>query len=195
MPDYPRLDAFEDLAAHQRAIRRFTSDDVPDDLLERILAIGTRAPSARNAQPWRFVVVRDRDTKARLGAIFDELGQQMYGDGAPDHTPWEDVPVLIVVTSEYAFGRTEAAIAALGASVYPCVQNILHAAQAAGLGTVLTTRWRSREDDVRPLLGLPEEMAVHAIIPAGWPDRRYGRNRRQPVAEVMSRESFGTPWR
>ncbi|MDZ7726889.1 MAG: nitroreductase family protein [Dehalococcoidia bacterium] len=191
-PDLARLEAFEDLAAHQRAIRRFTSEDVPNDLVERILAIGTRAPSARNAQPWRFIVVRDRETKAKLGAIFDELGEQMYGAGAPDHTPWEDVPLLIVVTSEYAFGTTEAGVAALGASIYPCVQNILLAAGAAGLGTVLTTRWRSREGDIRPLLGLPDSMAVHAIIPTGWPDRRYGRNRRIPVSELTWHERYHT---
>lgn len=188
------LEAFEAFARRQRAIRHFTAEDVPDELIERVLAAGTRAPSARNLQPWRFIVVRDRDTRAKLGAIFDELGAQLYGDGAPQRTPWSDVPALIVVYSDYAFGRSESGIAALGASIYPCVQNILLAAQAAGLGTVLTTRWRSREDEVRPLLGLPDETTVHAILPIGWPDRRYGANRRTPVAEYISRDRHGQPW-
>jgi nitroreductase len=194
VPDTTKLDLLDDLLAHQRAIRKFTNDPLDDALIERVLRAATRAPSARNVQPWRFIVIRDRETKQQLGAIFDELGARLYGQGAPDRTPWEDVPVLVAVCSEYAFGEGEAAMTALGASIYPAVQNLLLAAQAAGLGAVLTTRWKSREPQLRPLLGLPETMAVHAIIPMGWPDRRYGKNRRRPMAEVTYRERFGQPW-
>lgn len=194
MPDTNNLELMEDLMARQRAIRRFTTEPVDDALVERILRAASRAPSARNVQPWRFIVIRDRETKRQLGAIFDDLGARLYGQGAPDRTPWEEVPVLIAVCSEYAFGEGEAAMAALGASIYPAVQNLLLAAQAAGLGAVLTTRWKSREPQLRPLLGLPETMAVHAIIPMGWPDRRYGKNGRLPVSEVTYRERFGQAW-
>ena len=93
-----------------------------------------------------------------------------------------------------AFGRGGAAAPALGASIYPAVQTLLLAAQALGLGTVLTTRWKSREAEVLPLLGLPASMAVHAIIPLGWPDRKYGKSRRLPMHEVTYRERFGQPW-
>ncbi|MCL4243182.1 MAG: nitroreductase family protein [Dehalococcoidia bacterium] len=194
MPDANNLELLEDLMARQRAIRRFTTEPVDDALVARILRAASRAPSARNVQPWRFIVIRDRETKRQLGAIFDDLGARLYGQGAPDRTPWEEVPVLIAVCSEYAFGEGEAAMAALGASIYPAVQNLLLAAQAAGLGAVLTTRWKSREPQLRPLLGLPETMAVHAIIPLGWPDRAYGKNRRRLVREVTYRERFGEPW-
>jgi nitroreductase len=195
LPNEIGLDQMEDFLAHQRAIRRFEDRDIDDALIERILRAGTRAPSARNVQPWRFIVIRDRDTKAKLGKVFDDLGQQLYGAGAPDHTTWAEVPVLVVIASEYAFGTTESGVAALGASIYPCVQNILLAAQAAGIGTVLTTRWKQKETEVRPLLGLPDTMAVHAIIPMGWPSTKVGKNRRTPVAELTSRETFGQPWR
>ncbi len=189
------LEELEDLLSRQRAVRRFTKEPVDDALIERLLSAATHAPSARNIQPWRFVVIRDETTKAALGAIFDELGQQLYGQGAPDHTPWGEVPVLIAVCSEYAFGRSESGLAALGASIYPAVQNLLLAAQVAGLGSVLTTRWKAKEAEVRPLLGLPETMTLHAILPLGWPDRRYGRNHRLPAAELTSRERYGEPWR
>ena len=190
--DYAEL---ERLFATQRAVRHFDSRPIDDSTIETILAAATRAPSARNAQPWRFIVIRERATKERLGKVFDELGSQMYGSGAPERTPWEDVPVLIAITSEYAFGTAEAGMAALGASIYPAVQNLLLAAHALGLGTVLTTRWKAREQEVRPLLGLPETMAIHAIIPMGYPAARQGKNRRKPIAEVTFREQFGTPWK
>lgn len=188
------LEAFEELAATQRAVRRFSDKPLEDVLVERLLRVASRAPSARNAQPWRFIVIRDPETKRELGDIFDQLGTQLYGAGAPDHTPWSEVPVLIAVCSERPFGEGEAAAAALGASIYPAVQNLLLAAHAAGLGAVLTTRWKIRESELRPLLSLPGTMAVHAIVPLGWPVEPLGRNRRRPVRDVTYRERFGEPW-
>jgi nitroreductase len=187
------LESLDSLLSHQRAVRHFDGRPVDDATVERILRVATYAPSARNVQPWRFIVVREPDTKRQLGAIFDELGGAMSG-GPPDRMPWEQVPVLIAVCSEYAFGRTEAGIAALGASIYPAVQNLLLAAHAAGLGTVMTTRWKAREAEVRDAVGLPESMAVHAIVPLGWPDRPYGKASRRPVRDVTYRERFGKPW-
>jgi len=189
------FDDLEQLFRTQRAVRKFTAETVDGSLIEEVIGAATRAPSARNLQPWRFIVVRDRETKRQLGAIFDDLGAALYGAGAPDRTPWEDVPVLIAVCSEYAFGDSDSGMAALGASIYPAVQNLLLAAHALGLGSVLTTRWKAREGDVRPLLGIPGSMAVHAIVPIGWPAGRLGKNRRRPVAEVTSRERYGESWK
>ena len=188
------FEELETLFATQRAIRKFDDRPVDDPLIEQVLSMAAHAPSARNVQPWRFVVIRERETKQKLGTLFDELGSQLYGGGAPDRTPWQDVPVLIAICSEYAFGTSESGVAALGASIYPAVQNLLLAAHALGLGSVLTTRWKAREAEVRPLIGLPESMAIHAIIPLGWPDRKYGRNHRRPVGEVTYRERFGEAW-
>lgn len=184
-PDY---EALERVMRSQRAVRLFSSRPVDDALIERALSAARFAPSGGNRQPWRFIVVRERETKRALGAIFDELGQQIYGANAPERTPWEDVPVLIAVCGE-------AGAALAGASIYPVVQNVLLALHGLGLGSVLTTRWKAREAEVRPLLGLPDSMEVHAILPVGWPARRYGRGRRLPVSEVTFRERFGQPWR
>ena len=185
---------FELLVATQRAVRHFDGRPVDDDVIAQVLKAATRAPSARNIQPWRFIVVRETATKAALGTIFDELGQQLYGAGAPERTPWAEVPVLVAVCAENVFGSSESGAAAMGASVLPAVQNLLLAAHALGLGTVLTTRWKAREAGVRPLLGLPENVSVHAIVPMGWPAAPSGRNRRKPVKDVTYRERFGEPW-
>ena len=178
----------------QRASRHLTADPVDCALIERKIEAVTRAPSAHNAQPWRFIVVRDPETKAKLGRIFDELGAERAG-GAPARMPWAEVPVLIVVCSEGSFGEDAAAQAAMDASIYPAVQNLLLAARALGLGTVLTTRWKRREAELRPLLGLPPGVSVHAIVPTGWPATRFGRTTRRPVAEVTFRERYGPQFR
>ena len=188
------FDELEQLLATQRAVRLFDRRPIDDTTIQKVLKAATRAPSARNIQPWRFIVVREAESKRRLGEIFDDLGARLYGAGAPERTPWAEVPVLIVVASENAFGTEQSGMAALGASIYPAVQNLLLAAHALGLGTVLTTRWKSREAELRPILGLPENMGVHAIIPLGWPANPHGRNRRKPVREVTSRERYGDAW-
>jgi len=54
----------------QRALRRFRPDPVPDAAIRRVLDAATRAPSARGAEPWGFVVVRDVATRAAIGARY-----------------------------------------------------------------------------------------------------------------------------
>jgi nitroreductase len=180
-------DTVEQVMLRQRAVREFSDAPVDDAMLERCIRAATFAPSGGNTQPWKFIVIRDRETKRRLGVIFDELGQQIYGANAPVRTPWEDVPVLIACC-------TEAGRATGGASIFPVVQNLLLAIHASGLGSVLTTRWKAREKEVAPLLGLPDNIEPHAILPIGWPARRYGRGKRLPVAEITYREQYGESW-
>jgi len=176
----------------QRAIRHFKPDPVDDAIIEQMIEAATRAPNGGNQQPARYIVIRDRDTKAQLGKIFDELGQAM-SYGAPDRTPWPDVPVLIAICT---VPGTEGAghPPTSEASVLPAVQNLLLTARSLGIGTVLTTRFRQREDEVKQILGLPANGHVHVIVPTGWPARRFGPTTRKPVEEITSRERFGTPW-
>jgi nitroreductase len=177
----------------QRAIRHFKPDPVDDSLIEQMIEAATRAPNGGNQQPARYIVVRDRDTKAKLGKIFDELGQAMT-HGAPDRTSWEEVPVLIAICT-ISGSQGPGHPPTSEASVLPAVQNLLLTARSLGIGTVLTTRFRQREDEVKALLGLPANGNVHVIVPAGWPARRFGPTTRRPVEEITSRERFGTPWR
>jgi nitroreductase len=80
------------------------------------------------------------------------------------------------------------------ASVYPAVQNVILACRALGLGTCLTTNHLLVEDDVRAIVGLPDDYRVYAMMPIGWPVGRYGPVRRKPLRDVACRDRFGTPW-
>ena len=181
------FDELERIQLRQRAVRLFTDQPVEDAMIERVIRAATFAPSGGNTQPWSFLVVRDRATKAALGKIFDALGKELYGDNAPERTPWEDVPALIVCCTEK--GKDGG-----GASIFPVVQNLLLAIHGIGLGSVLTTRWKRRDTEMREALGLPEDVEAHAILPVGWPARKYGRGKRRPVAEITYREKYGNPW-
>jgi nitroreductase len=177
----------------QRAIRHFKTEPVDDSLIEQLIEAATRAPNGGNQQPARYIVIRYRETKEKLGAIFDEIGQQVTY-AAPDRTPWVDVPVLIAVCS-IAGSQAAGHPPTSEASILPGVQNLLLTARSLGLGTVLTTRFRARENEIKHTLGLPESANVHVIVPTGWPARRFGPTTRKPVEEITFRERYGTPWR
>jgi len=192
------IETLRDFATQQRAIRQFdTSRDVDDAVIEQILTVGTHAPSGGNRQPYRFIVVRDPAVRKQLGELYDAMATARYGN-PESRTPWPEVPVFIAICSAPSApppGAGEAAVRiATAASVLPAVQNMLLAITALGLGSVLTTLWKDEEAKVNQILGLPQGAEVHVILPIGWPDRKYGRNHRKPIAEVTFRDRWDKAW-
>ena len=82
-----------------------------------------------------------------------------------------------------------------GASIYPAVQNIILACRALGLGTLITTNHIRCEDEVKALLGIPDEIATYALMPIGYPRGKFGPLARRPVAEVAYADRWGEAWR
>jgi nitroreductase len=192
------IETLKDFATQQRAIRLIdTTRDVDDALIEQILEVGTHAPSGGNRQIYRFIVIRDAEIKRKLAEIYDTLGAQRYGN-PESRTTWAKMPVMIAACSIPGSGppgaATSASRSATAASVIPAVQNMLLTITALGLGSVLTTLWKEEEATINKLLGLPEGAEIHAILPIGWPDRKYGRNHRKPIAEVTFRDRWDNAW-
>jgi len=73
---------------------------------------------------------------------------------------------------------------------YPAVQNLLLAARAHGLAACLTTWHLFAEDEFKEVIGIPKDVRTWAIIPIGWPLRRFGSVNRRPVDEVIHRERW-----
>jgi nitroreductase len=188
----------------QRAHRAFTTEAVPDELVERVLEAATYAPSAANTQPWVFIVVRDSTARARIG----ELNRQAWEGGGrefsrPRLSPEvfakveagatggiANAPVLIVVCGD----TSRCVEAVLESSVWPAVQNLLLAAHALGLGSVLTTITTVFGDELRSLLALPDHVRPLGVVPLGWPAKQLGPPRRAPIAEKSFRDRYGTRW-
>jgi nitroreductase len=82
----------------------------------------------------------------------------------------------------------------LGASIYPAIQNIILACRALGLGTLITTNHILYEDDVRVVLGLPDDVYTFALMPIGFPLDSPGPLSRRPVAQVAFAERWGQNW-
>lgn len=203
-----------------RAIRYFTDAPVPDELIAKVLDAAIRAPSGSNRQSWHFVVVTDPAIKKTLQEYykqsFDVYAQMMADvpprEGVSDETQarvvksavhlsehLHEVPVLIVPCLVFERGRIQGdgpmqdlARKSLYSSIYPAVQNLLLACRAHGLGACLTTLHLMYEAQVAELLGLPDNAETMALVPVGWPAAKFGPVKRVPVAEVASRNRFGT---
>jgi nitroreductase len=183
------------LFRYQRAIRAFTTADVPDELVNQVLTAAIHAPSGSNTQPWHFIVIRDQAVKNALSEVYEEARAATYGNTRPStggpRQPLSAAPVLIVACvntppSGQAGFQT-------GASIYPSVQNLMLAARALGLGTVLTTLHRRRKARIHEILGIPDHIESAAIIPLGWPDREYGPNRRLPLETFVMYDRWTDP--
>jgi len=192
------------LFARQRACRSFRPDPIDDEIIEAVLDAATRAPSAQNLQPWEFVVVRRRSTRAAIWDLAARLWESGGRDASVADTAaavqadvdqaltggYAAAPVTIVV----AVDRHRCASASAGSSVFPAVQNLLLAATALGLGSALTTIATFAVDELRALVGLPDHLDPVAVVPIGHAAVALGPNRRDPVAGHTHRERHGTAW-
>ena len=81
-----------------------------------------------------------------------------------------------------------------GASIYPAVQNIILACRALGLGTTITTNHIRYENEVKAVLGIPDDVDTFAMMPIGYPRGRFGPLQRRPVAEVAYADRWSRAW-
>ena len=102
-----------------------------------------------------------------------------------DH--FEDVPVVVLACLMRYRGPNPYE----GNSVYPACQNLLLAARARGLGAVMTMWHALVEAELRTLLDIPQEVAISATIPLGYPQGRHGPVRRRPVRELVFDDVWG----
>lgn len=204
------------------ATREFTGEPLPDDVLERILDNARFAPSGGNRQGTRVVVIRDRDTRESLVDLSVTGARRYLAQQRNGESPWNPVHPIGVSADEVAAVQVPRAtllldaavvlvvcvdlgvVAAIdqdldrigvvsGASVYPFVWNILLAARNEGYGGVLTTMAVAEEPGVKALLGIPDPFAIAAVLPLGKPVRQVTKLKRNPVAEIASRERFDGP--
>ena len=189
----------------QRAIRNFTPYPVSDATVATILDAAVRAPNGGNTQRWSFLVIRDRETKRRFGEWYCDAWTDLVADmnlqrtSAQPYRPsmltqnMEDIPVLILACLDRPTPGYGPNPITTGSSIYPAVQNIMLAARALGLGTVLTTLHTKHEQEVKALLGIPESVSTAALIPLGYPAQgeSFGGGRRRPSAEVTFHERWG----
>lgn len=199
-----------DLSLHEaifttRSMRHLKPDPVPREDLEYIIEAATMAPSAGNLQMWAFVVVTQQDLREQIGAAYREAGLKYIRDGVladPDTDDdrrvvytkamhnvehLDEAPAIIVACLTVPSPDDAAVASGMFGSVYPAAQNLMLAARARGLGSVLLTLGTDycptgelQTTSVRETLGLPDNVRAVALIPVGYPVGSWGRPWRQP---------------
>ncbi len=168
------MDVFEAVRT-LAAVRSYQETPVPEALVRRIVEAGRLTASASNSQPWHFIVVQDRDTLRQLAAVA-RTGPYIA-----------QAPVAIVV----AVDKTPFAVS----DASRAIQSMLLTAHSEGLAS----NWVGFSgglDGVKPLLDIPGELDVLAILPIGYRAGTAGKGKkeRKPLAEVAHRERYGQPF-
>ncbi|HLH66737.1 MAG TPA: nicotinate-nucleotide--dimethylbenzimidazole phosphoribosyltransferase [Solirubrobacteraceae bacterium] len=169
--------------AQRRDIRRFRPDEVPDEVLRRVLEAAHRAPSVGLMQPWRFIVVRSLQTRTAVRAIArrERLRQaDRFGERTRQFLDQKiegvvEAPLGICVCCDHGDPAREV----LGRGTIPetdlystacAIENLWLAARAEGLGVGWVSFYRP--GDLRELLGIPDSVDPVAYLCVGWPDER-----------------------
>lgn len=186
------MDVFEAMRT-TRAMRRLDHErPVAREDIWTIVEMATKAATGGNSQPVRWIVVEDAEKRRRLGEIYRRCWAEI-GALYRQRTPAEDTQTSRILTSADHLGEhmgdapviiVPASKGGDPASVYPGVQNLFLAARALGLGTTLTTVHKLAEDEVRAVLGIPDDVQTWAMIPVGHPTGKWGEPARRPVEEI-----------
>ncbi len=157
-----------DFLRTRRSIREYRDEGVPMELVMKILDTARYAPSARNRQPWRFIVVRKRE-------ILDRLAKLHRGA-----KPLEKAPLAIVVACDREEAPDSYQVDCANAAMY-----IMLAAHAYGLGTVWIQTLRNIEE-IQGILGLLRNHVPIAILAMGYPAEKPEPKPRKPLDEIVT---------
>lgn len=148
-----------DAISTRTSIRAYQDRPVGADTVELLLRAAMSAPSARNRQPWAFIVV---DDKALLRQLADSLPYAQSAAAAP-------MAVVVCGVLTESQGATNAGWWVQDAAA--ASENLLLAAHAVGLGAVWTGvySYEDRVRAVRNVLGLPRHVVPLNVIPIGYP--------------------------
>ena len=147
------MEVFEAIRT-RRSIRKFKSQDVPDEVIGRILTAGIWAPSGMDNQPWRFAVIRDTELKEKISPL-TRYGRIILS---------ANVLIAVFLDAASIYNRTKD-VQAIGA----CIENMLLALHSLGLGGVWLGEILKSAKELKELLVAPEAYELMAVIALGYP--------------------------
>jgi nitroreductase len=157
----------------RRSIREFTDEEISVAQLHEIIKAGIWAPSGKNNQPWRFVIVKSPKIK-------EQLAQQTHYS----HIVMNANALIAVFLSRDDMYDSVKDYQAAGA----CIQNILLAAEALGLGAVWLGQILKNKAEVNRILELDENFDLMAIVALGHPLHRNQKSRRKEFATFLLKQ-------
>jgi nitroreductase len=215
MPEqYDLVQAAMKIIQDRRSIRQYTGEPVSEEHLEMILEAARQAPSGENAQPWRFIIVKDEAMRKQLGAVAGGgSGRRFTAEFVTQKmqerfSSLEDEAKKKAIFEKLTSGRVSAFLADAPVSIVVCgrkdvwdlpydtsaaIENMLLMVTALGLGAcwVIAPCIDMRDEErLKDLLGVPEGVKVVSIIAVGHPTRSHRPRPRLALDELVYDEKW-----
>lgn len=162
----------------RRSVRKYKPESIQEEHLKTILEAARLAPSAGNKQPWKFIVVRDKETKMKLA---EKARKQLWiGDAG-------------VIVVALAMDKKDPTIYERWAErdVMTAVEHMVLSSWELGYGTCWIGAFEQK--DIKEVLEIPEKMTVINLLPIGVPDQKPEPRGRKAFSEIFFAEKYGDP--
>jgi nitroreductase len=173
------------------------------DVILECIQLAMQAPTASNAQDWRWLVITDAGKRAAIADIYRSIGSDYLASAAKDATDPQtkrvyasafsltdtlrDVPVHVIPCLENRIDNSSTLTAASAwASIIPAGWSFLLALRSRGLGSVWTTMHLAKEREVAELLGIPDTVTQAALFPVAYTIGTDFRPASRPPAETVT---------
>ncbi len=215
---YDLVEAAKKIIQDRRSVRQYTDEPVSEEHLEMILEAARQAPSGENAQPWRFIIVKDPDMRKQLGAVAGGgSGRRFTAEFVTQKmqerfSSLEDEAKKKAIFEKLTSGSVSAFLSDAPVSLVVCgrkdvwdlpydtsaaIENMLLMVTALGLGAcwVIAPCIDIRDEErLKELLGVPEGVKIVSIISIGHPTRPHRPRPRIPLNELVYSERWRVPY-
>jgi nitroreductase len=167
-----------DIIETRKSIRSYKSQEIEEEKLNYILEAFRKSPSAKNLQPWKLIVVRNKKIIKDLAIACN------------NQTFLEEAPVLIAACAnkEGAYGKVGGYMNSYPIDIGLALEHLILAATEQGLGTCWIGAFK--EQLVKDILKVPEDVRVVALTPVGYPARDSNGRSRKPLSEIVSYDRY-----
>jgi nitroreductase len=198
-------------------VRNFKPDPLPEGALEKILDAARFAMSGANGQPWEFVVITKQETKDKIADINVEFSRRricaieqtrelqyrhnMFKNFYTQPPAWKNAPAIIAVCGDlrtyqatvlatHFFNGEGGSDGTYLKNMGNATQMLCLAAAALGLGTQWVSVNLGWERRVKDLLGIPDDLIIHTLIPVGYPTHSPAAPYRRELKEIVHYEKY-----
>jgi len=167
-----------DIMKSRRSVRRYQNKTIPDDVLTRVLEAARIAPSGKNLQPWKFIVIKDQEKRKKLAVASNS---QFFVAEAP-------VVIAACGFPDQSYQHQGNYMKSWSIDVSIALDHLMLMAWEEGLGTCWIGAFK--ETEVKKVLSIPEDVKVLALTPLGYPDEVPRDRGRKELSEIISFEEY-----
>ena len=175
----------KEVIENRRSIRKYTNEDVPNELLEDLIECARLAPSAKNRQPWKFIIIKN-DIKNQIADIMirneETEERKLDTNSSVKFTAgiMKESPVLILVLKEYDDDWKTGDVLSIGGAI----EHICLRATDLGLGSLWIRDTAYTQKEIAKLIGY-EDMEVISAISIGYPNQSPKQRPRKELKEIL----------